>query len=55
MKAKEATKSVSVRFPIDLHRSLKAAAKREGRSLNGQIKYTLRQALNQDGNKGDAA
>jgi len=37
MKAKEAMRSVSVRFPATLYRRLKAKAKGERRSFNGQV------------------
>lgn len=37
--------SLMVRLPADVHEALKAAAKRESRSLNGQVVYLLRQAL----------
>jgi hypothetical protein len=35
----------ALRIPTDLHEQLQALAKREGRSLHGQIIYMLRRAL----------
>jgi predicted HicB family RNase H-like nuclease len=37
----EATKSITIRLPVELHEALVARAKRDHRSLNGQIVFEL--------------
>jgi hypothetical protein len=38
-------KSTQVRFPVEVYRSVKAAAERDHRSFNGQVISLLAQAL----------
>jgi predicted HicB family RNase H-like nuclease len=44
-----ASQPIQVRLPEEIHRAYVALAKEQGRSLNGQIVYTLRMALESAG------
>ena len=45
MSEKENIKHVGLRVPDDLHTKLKELAEYEGRSINGEIIYLVRQAV----------
>lgn len=45
MSEKENIKHVGLRVPDDLHAKLKDLAEYEGRSINGEIIYLIRQAI----------
>ncbi len=45
MSEKENIKHVGLRVPDDLHAKLKELAEYEGRSINGEIIYLVRQAV----------
>jgi len=41
----DTTKRIDLRLPSDLHKRLEVVAKEEARSVNAQIAYMLRQAV----------
>ena len=45
MSNKEKTKHIGLRVDDDLHAKLKDVAEYEGRSINGEIIYLIRQAI----------
>ena len=45
MSTKEKTKHIGLRVDDDLHAKLKDLAEYEGRSINGEIIYLIRQAI----------
>ena len=45
MSTKEKTKHIGLRVDDDLHTKLKDLAEYEGRSINGEIIYLIRQAI----------
>ena len=45
MRSRESTTSVSVRFPVELHKRIKRQARSEHRSFNGQVVKTLTEVI----------
>lgn len=53
--SRKVTTDVFIRMPPDMHKVIKSVAKEQGRSLNAELLYRLRQAYAVDGIRLEAA